>query len=215
MAGRFEQLNLVMVYLLAVVFVATRYGRGPSIFAAIASVAVFDFFFVPPHLTFAVSDTQYVVTFAVMLVVGVLVSTLAARVRDSAELAIQRERRTQALYALSRELSALRGAADVARAGARHVADLFRCSAAVFVPSAAGRLEALADPLPAFAADTREQAVAHWAFEHERSAGAETDTLPGARRSTSRSSAPVLASACWRSSCRLRCARSRPISASC
>jgi two-component system sensor histidine kinase KdpD len=162
------------------VFVATRYGRGPSIFAAIASVAVFDFFFVPPHLTFAVSDTQYVVTFAVMLVVGVLVSTLAARVRDSAELAIQRERRTQALYALSRELSALRGAADVARAGARHVADLFHCSAAVFVPSAAGRLEALADPLPAFAADTREQAVAHWAFEHERSAGAETDTLPGA-----------------------------------
>ena len=180
MAGRFEKLNLVMVYLLAVVFVATRYGRGPSVFAAVASVAVFDFFFVPPHLTLAVSDTQYIVTFAVMLVVGVLVSTLAARVRDSAELAIQREQRTQALYALSRELTALRSAPDVARAGARHVGDLFRCSAAVFVPSAAGSLEAFGDPLPDFAADAGEQAVAHWAFEHGRTAGAETDTLPGA-----------------------------------
>ena len=136
MVGRFEKLNLVMVYLLAVVFVATRYGRGPSVFAAVASVAVFDFFFVPPHLTFAVADTQYVITFAVMLIVGLLVSTLAARVRESAELAIQRERRTQALYALSRELSALRGTTEVARAAARHVA--------LSLPLACGGLRAIA-----------------------------------------------------------------------
>ena len=64
-----------MIYLLGVVFVATRFGRGPSAFAAVLSVAVFDFFFVPPHLTFAVADTQYLVTFAVMLVVGLLIST--------------------------------------------------------------------------------------------------------------------------------------------
>ena len=72
-----------MVYLLGVAFVATRYGRGPSALAAVLSVAAFDFFFVPPHLTFAVSDTQYLVTFAVMLVVSLLISTLAARVRDA------------------------------------------------------------------------------------------------------------------------------------
>ena len=180
MVGRFDRLNLVMVYLLAVVFVATRYGRGPSIFAAVASVGVFDFFFVPPRLTLAVSDTQYVVTFAVMLVVGVLVSTLAARVRDSAELAIQRERRTQALYALSRELTTLRSAREVAQAAARHVAASFRCSATVFLPTAEGSLDAVGDPRPAFAEDPREQAVARWAFDHGHAAGAETDTLPGA-----------------------------------
>ncbi len=180
MVGRLDNLNLVMLYLLAVVSVATRYGRGPSILAAIASVAVFDFFFVPPHLTFAVADTQYVVTFAVMLVVGVLVSTLAARVRDTAELAIQRERRTQALYALSRELTALRSPNEVARAAARHLAALFHSAAAVFVPSSEGTLEPVGDPLPAFAEDPREQAVARWAFDHGRPAGAETDTLPGA-----------------------------------
>ena len=93
--GRLDNLNLVMIYLLGVVLVATRYGRGPSAFAAVASVAVFDFFFVPPHLTFAVADTQYLVTFAVMLVVGLLVSRLAARVREVAEMALQREPRTQ------------------------------------------------------------------------------------------------------------------------
>ncbi len=180
MADRFERLNLVMVYLLAVVFVATRYGRGPSVFTAFASVAVFDFFFVPPHLTFAVSDTQYVITFAVMLVVGLLVSTLAARVRESAELAIQREQRTQALYAFSRELSAPREALDVARAGARQVASLLGAQAAVFLRSEAGPLEPLADALPAFVADPHEQAVAQWAFDHRRSAGTGTDTLPGA-----------------------------------
>ena len=81
--GRLDNLNLVMIYLLGVVLVATRYGRGPSAFAAVASVALFDFFLVPPHLTFAVADTQYLVTFAVMLVVGLLVSRLAARVRES------------------------------------------------------------------------------------------------------------------------------------
>jgi two-component system sensor histidine kinase KdpD len=180
LAGRFDKSNLIMVYLLAVVFVATRHGRGPSIFAAVASVGLFDFFFVPPHLNFAVSDTQYVVTFAVMLVVGLLVSTLAARVRESAQMAIQRERRTQALYALSRDLTTLRTVPDIAKEAARHVGDLFRCPAAVFVPSPAGMLEPVGDPPPAFAAEKREQAVAQWAFDHGRTAGAETDTLPGA-----------------------------------
>ena len=84
LAAFLDKLNLVMIFLLGVVLVATRYGRGPSVFAAVAGVAVFDFFFVPPHLTFAVRDTQYLVTFAVMLVVGVLVSSLAARVREVA-----------------------------------------------------------------------------------------------------------------------------------
>ena len=84
MHGRFDRSNLIMVYLLGVAFVATRYGRGPSAFTALLSVAAFDFFFVPPYLTFAVADTQYVVTFGVMLLVSVLISTLAARVRAQA-----------------------------------------------------------------------------------------------------------------------------------
>ncbi len=63
MHGRFDRSNLIMVYLLGVAFVASRYGRGPSAATALLSVAAFDFFFVPPYLTFAVADTQYLITF--------------------------------------------------------------------------------------------------------------------------------------------------------
>jgi two-component system sensor histidine kinase KdpD len=179
LAAYLDKLNLVMIYLLGVVLVATRYGRGPSTLAAVAGVALFDFFYVPPHLTFAVSDTQYVVTFGVMLVVGLLVSTLAARVRDTAEMALQRERRTQALYALSRELTGLRDARDVAAAGARHVSGVLGDPAVVLLPDN-GRLAPAGDAVPEFATRANELAVAQWALDHGHPAGAGTDTLPAA-----------------------------------
>ncbi|HLF27686.1 MAG TPA: DUF4118 domain-containing protein [Anaerolineae bacterium] len=83
----FEPSNLIMVYLLGVVFVAMRFGRGPSILASILSVAAFDFFFVSPYLTFAVSDTQYLVTFGVMRLTALVISNLTVRIRQQAEAA--------------------------------------------------------------------------------------------------------------------------------
>ncbi|MGH9885746.1 MAG: DUF4118 domain-containing protein, partial [bacterium] len=171
---RFDNANLVMVYLLGVAFVATRYGRRPSALAAVLSVAAFDFFFVPPHLTFAVTDTQYVLTFAVMLVVGLLISTLAARVRAQAEASQRREQRTQVLYGVSRDLSAARSSEEVSAAIARHVSELLQGPAEVLV--AAPELTTSEDGP---AADPRELAVAQWALDHRRPAGLGTDTLPG------------------------------------
>ncbi len=177
MLGRFDRSNLVMVYLLGVSFVASRHGRGPSALAAVLSVAAFDFFFVPPHLTFAVSDSQYVVTFAVMLVVSLLISTLAARVRAQADFARQREQRTQVLYAMSRDLAAARTTEEVAWAASRHVAEVFEGDASLLVPTESGLRPAGApEPL----GDAREGAVAQWAFDHGQMAGLGTDTLPGA-----------------------------------
>lgn len=117
----FDSSSLIMIYLLGVAFVASRLGRGPSILAAALSVALFDFFFVAPHLTFAVADTQYIVTFAVMLAVGLLISTLAIRARDEAvaardaRLAMENERlRSTLLSSVSHDfrtpLSAITGA---------------------------------------------------------------------------------------------------------
>jgi len=176
MHGRFDRANLVMVYLLGVAFVASRYGRGPSVLAALLSVAAFDFFFVPPHLTLAVADTQYVVTFGVMLLVSVVISTLSVRVRAQADAARQRERRTQVLYALSRDLAAARTVEEVARAVSRHVEDVSGGPASVLVPGREGGLGVASGP----AADARETAVAQWALDHGRTAGLGTDTLPGA-----------------------------------
>ena len=77
--------NLVMLYLLAVVIAATWLGRGPSVLVSILSVMAFDFFFVPPVLTFVVSDTEYLLTFAGLLVVSLVISQLTVRVREQAE----------------------------------------------------------------------------------------------------------------------------------
>ena len=92
---RFELVTIAMLYLLAVVLIALRFGRGPVVAASILGVAGFNFCFVPPRGTFAVDDPQYLLTFAMMLVVGLIVSGLAesvrARTRAQAELALEAE----------------------------------------------------------------------------------------------------------------------------
>jgi two-component system sensor histidine kinase KdpD len=174
----FEVSNLIMVYLLGVVAVATRWGRGPSLVASVLSVAAFDFFFVPPHLTFAVSDTEYLVTFVVMLLVAIVISTLTIRIRTQAEAAREREERTAALYAMSRELASTRGGEALLAIAVRHVSEVFRSQVAVLLPDAGGRL------VPwhggQFAIDANELGVGRWVYEHRQLAGLGTTTLPGA-----------------------------------
>ncbi|HEV8673540.1 MAG TPA: DUF4118 domain-containing protein [Methylomirabilota bacterium] len=172
--------NLIMVYLLGVVLVATRFGRGPSILASILSVAAFDFFFVPPYLTFRVADTQYVVTFAVMLVVALVISTLAARVRRQAESARERERRTAALYAMSREFASTRGVGDLLGVAVRHIGEVFASQVGVFLPDAGGHLGLGVGSLGRPDDDTSEHGVGQWVYEHGQMAGLGTATLPGA-----------------------------------
>jgi two-component system sensor histidine kinase KdpD len=172
--------NLIMVYLLGVVAVAARNGRGPTILASVLSVATFDFFFVPPYFSFVVSDTQYLVTFAVMLVVALVISGLTVRIRAQADAARHRERRTAALYAMSRELASTRGVDDLLAIAIRHIVDVFPAEVSVLLPDATGRVAARFVPAATLATDTTEQAVAQWVFEHRELAGRGTATLPGA-----------------------------------
>ncbi len=176
-----ELANIAMVYLAAVVVSAIWLGRGPAILCAAAGVAAFDFFFVSPRWSFAVSDAQYLLTFAVMLAVGLVIGTLAARTRSQASQAWDRERRTAALYALSRELAAAQDARDVARVAARHAHDILASDVAFAVP-VQGRQAPALDVL-AFAGgpdwfDDREKGVAQWAIDHGQTAGFGTQKLP-------------------------------------
>jgi two-component system sensor histidine kinase KdpD len=171
--------NLIMVYLLGVIVVATRYGRGPSLVASLLSVGAFDFFFVPPYFTFAVSDTQYFVTFSVMLIVAVVISGLANRIRAQAESAREREGRMAALYAMSRELASTRGVEGLLAVATRHITELFRARVTILLPDATGRLGEVAVGAE-FPMETSEVAVSQWVYEHGQVAGQGTDTLPGA-----------------------------------
>ena len=103
----FDLANIVMVFLLAVLVVAMRFGRGPAVFAAFLNVAVFDYCFVPPKLSFAVGDVQYLLTFVVMLVVGLVTGQLTAGLRYQARIATYREQRSRALFEVARDLSSV------------------------------------------------------------------------------------------------------------
>jgi two-component system sensor histidine kinase KdpD len=173
--------NLVMILLLGVVGTAFRFGRGPSIFASVLSVAAFDFFFVKPYYTFAVSDTEYLVTFGVMLITALTISTLTVRLRQQAEAADDRERRTAALYAMSRDLAAARDTDEILKAAASHIHSVFLSQVLLLLPDESGKVSERAGESVTFILDTREQAVAQWVFDHGRPAGKTTQTLPAAK----------------------------------
>jgi two-component system sensor histidine kinase KdpD len=171
--------NIIMIYLVGVVFIATRFGLGPSILASVLSVAAFDFFFVPPYLTFAVSDTQYLVTFVVMLIVAVVISNLTSNVRLQAKVAGYRERRARSLYAMTKALIVTRTEEEVVRIAVQHIETEFAGRTALLLGGEEGQIEAptISDgsrlPLEA------DRGVAQWVYDHNEAAGRGTDTLAG------------------------------------
>ncbi|MBT2320929.1 DUF4118 domain-containing protein [Variovorax paradoxus] len=172
LVGVLELANIVMLFLLGVVGVAMRFGRGPAAFAAMLNVAAFDFFFVAPHFSFAVSDVQYLVTFAVMLGVGLLVGQLTAGLRFAVGVSTSRERRAQSLFELTRELSAALETTQVTALGAAAVQGHFGGHALVLVPDASDRLTMPAQAPPGF-----DPSVADWTFRQGQAAGLATATL--------------------------------------
>lgn len=172
--------NLVMTYLVGVIVVGARYGRWPSVAASILSVLMFDILFTEPYYTVIVEDSQYAVTFLVMLSVGLVTSTLMTRIRRQAVLAQASEQRTTSLYELSRKLAALADTRQIAAFTERIIAEVFDAEAIVLLPHD-GSFQPVVDHRAAFAADASEIAVAQWVYDRGQPAGRGTDTLPAAR----------------------------------
>ncbi len=172
--------NLAMLFLLGIVTVAMRSRRRVAFYAAFLSVAAFDFFCVPPYLTFSVTDYEYVVTFLVMLAVGLIISGLTVRIRQQAEHAVEREAQTQALYQLTRELAGETRQFDVARLAGNITREIFGGQVVIFLPGEDGKISfrrRTTDHLPV---PLSEEGIAQWVFDHAQKAGKGLDTLPGA-----------------------------------
>ncbi|HEY6725835.1 MAG TPA: DUF4118 domain-containing protein, partial [Polyangiaceae bacterium] len=179
--GRDQLPDVVMTYLLGIMLVASRCGFGASSLAALLSVGMFNFFFVPPFLTFTVSDFKHAVTFAVMLLVAIVISALTQRIRNQAEAARHREERTRVLYDLSRDLAGAQGLSSVVTVAAGHLEKVFRSRLAVFAPNGGGALGCVyAHPGLGELAE-RDTSVAQWVWSNRREAGSGTATLPGSR----------------------------------
>jgi two-component system sensor histidine kinase KdpD len=170
--------NMVMFYLLAVVVASVRLGRKPAIATVFLSVLAFNFFFVPPRLTFVVADAQYLLTFLGLFVVGVVISTLVARARERADVMRAREVQTASLYYLSRDLAASADIGAVLRAVVRNVEEALGAQVVILLPEGE-RLDILATS-EGLVLDIKEQAVADWAFRNNHPAGRATDTLVSA-----------------------------------
>ena len=172
--------TLSMVYLVGVVAVAARHGRGPSIVASLLGVLAFDFFFVPPFLTFAVHDAQYVFTFAVMLITGLLISTLTGRLTFQAALSRRREQESAALGELSRALVEIDELAHLTRVRQQleHVLGSEACVMVAARTPREGEPSLIDVPISPIQLRERERAVADWVLKHAQPAGLGTDTLP-------------------------------------
>src|SRR5580704_9679357 len=175
LATRFDRSNIVAIFILTVVLVAVRFGRGPAAVAAVLSVGAFDFFFVPPRFSFAVSDVQYVLTFIIMLVVGLITGQLTAGLRFQARVSAHREERAASLYEFARDLSGAVQVEQVVKISDDSIRRTFRANAALLLPDAEGQLgEARSAEMPDL-----EIGTAQWAFIQGTPAGFGTDTLPG------------------------------------
>ncbi|MFC6378376.1 two-component system sensor histidine kinase KdpD [Tatumella terrea] len=172
----FDDANLAMLYLLNVVIVALFYGRGPAVVASLLNVISFDLFFIAPRGSLAVSNIQYLLTFGVMLTVGLLIGHLTAGVRYQARIARYREQRTRQLYEMSRALADGRDVTALVRCSETYIRSTFNAACQILMPDENGQLTALTAPAAMTPVDT---AIARWSFEHAVPAGAGTDTLPG------------------------------------
>ncbi len=170
--------NLVVVYLLSVVVAAVYLGRGPAIVTSILGVAAFDFFFVPPYLTLAVVDTEYLLTFIGLLAVGIVISQLSATVRGQAQAVQQREIETVELYELGRDLTVAANLEAVAQAAIYHVGQTLSCQVAIFLPE--GNRTKICATSPDLTISENDLAVADWTLGHGQQAGHGTETLPEA-----------------------------------
>ena len=172
----FDLANVVMLFLLTVVLVALRYGRGPGVWAAMLAVLCFDFFFVQPRYSFTVNDTQYFFTFALMLGIALITGQLTARLRHEARTAAARERRATSLARLARDLSAALTVEHISEVALRTFSGVFEARVGLALPDAADGVHSVsAAGLPI------DDSIAQWTYDHGHPAGHGTDTLSAAK----------------------------------
>jgi two-component system sensor histidine kinase KdpD len=178
-AHRFLPLaNLSLIFLMAVLLVAIRFGLWPSVYASLLSFVAYNFFFTEPYHTFIVAHREDVLTMILFLVVAVIVGNLAARLKAQVEAMRTTAKRTANLYDFSRKIAAAVALDDVLWAAVHHVASTLQCQSLVLLPHE-GRLEIAAGYPPEDQISPTARGAAQWAWEHGQAAGWSSDTLPG------------------------------------
>ncbi|ODT85745.1 MAG: two-component system sensor histidine kinase KdbD [Nitrosomonadales bacterium SCN 54-20] len=178
---RFDLSNVAMLYLLGVILVSARFGRGPGALSSLLGVLAFDFFFVSPVLSFSVSDTQYILTFIVMMTVSLVISNLTSSLRYQARVATYREERIRALYDLGKELAAALSPSQIIEISINHLAVVFQCKGVILLPDNHDRVKVMGSEGNGDLLESMDPSIAQWVYEHSEEAGLGTHTLPSSR----------------------------------
>jgi two-component system sensor histidine kinase KdpD len=173
-----DQVNLLFLLLLPVILSALYLGKGPSIVAAIASILAFDYLFVSPHFSFAVGDVQYFFSFVVYIIVVVVISNLASKLRSKVEMLKQSEMKNIGLYGLSKDLVTAHTIDQVLSIMVRHTLEIFPCEMAIFLPE--NEELVVRAKTTEFEVNPQVIGVASWVLLNKQSAGRGTGTLPQA-----------------------------------
>jgi two-component system sensor histidine kinase KdpD len=177
--------NLVMLYFVAVMVAAIWLGLYPAIVASLLSVIAFDVVFVPPYYTLAIADAQYLLTFAGLLAIGLVITTLTSRAREQEIAARRREAQTVALYELSQKLATVTETPEIAQVAVRHVRATLGHPAALYLASAGNEsseeMPQLLAATAGFQLERDAATVADWVCRHGQPAGHYTDTLTTAK----------------------------------
>lgn len=175
-----HETNIALLYLLPVLLIAHQWGRWPSYITAVVSIITYDFFFIPPYYTLTVSDMRYLGSVIIFLLVSFIIGGRTERLRKEAAFARQRERSTQTLYELSRQLATLHKMPDILRTLVRSALESLDRPILLFLPDSKGTLSMQATSSAESGArlSTQEINVAFWVYQHGRLAGAGTDTDP-------------------------------------
>jgi two-component system sensor histidine kinase KdpD len=171
-------INMVIIYLLAVVVAAFSLGLRPAVLTAALGVLAFDFFFIPPQWSFKVQDTEYVFTFFGLFIVGVIISTLVAKARERSEVLRERELQTESLYYLTRDLATAADMDSIMVAVLKNISESLHAQLVVLVPR--GEQMEISVISKNLRLDDKELAVADWSFRNRQEAGVSTETLSSA-----------------------------------
>ncbi len=163
----FDLIDAALLYLLPVLISAVRWGLWPSLAASVLGMLCFDFFFVPPVMSFTVGNVRHIFSFGVFLVVAFVTGTLAARLRSQAEASRERERRTTALYSLSDKITAETDLNQVLQTVVKTVAQSTKRDVALFMPGPQEGfpVSSVYSTTEALSLTERENSLLQWVFE--------------------------------------------------
>ena len=166
--------SAVMIHLLAILMVGTRFGRWPSLLASTLSALSLAFFFIGPAFSFHLEGVGAMSTLAVLLGVGFAMGNLTERTRRQARLSREREQRILALFHLNRELVGELDLDRIAELASGQLKAAFRAESVFLLLRPDGVL-APVRPEPPLSVDGQDLEAARWAFEHQVPAGGGTD----------------------------------------